>query len=163
MWHSQFISRGASYSWWGLTLGDFKGAQTWKFLPYQEEKIKRKYFHSFYIVDGHPGLSHGWRERFHTREKRLWENCWKGCSGIWLEEKAQRGHSNPSSRPQLCMWPWASHVAWLGLNFPICDRGFIRGGGSWRPIQTWVGILVLPLANCKTFFLNYLHLWFFIH
>lgn len=38
MWHSQFISRGASYSWWRLTLGDFKGSQIWKILTHQREK-----------------------------------------------------------------------------------------------------------------------------
>lgn len=131
MWHSQFISRGASYSWWGLTLGDFKGAQTWKFLPHQEEKIKRKYFHSFYIVDGHPGLSHGWREGFHTREKRLWENCWKGCSGIWLELEFTVTrvwpHREPGDGSARVEGPgWSSLLELAGMKGPWVFPGAIQ-------------------------------------
>lgn len=110
-WHSQFISRGANYSWWLLMLGDFKGAQTWKNSHQSREERNQPEMFSPTLVCWCPQnvlrTSHGWREAL---ESLLWN----------LASARSKGRTSPlSTGPEQCMWPWAQCLSWLGFGFPF--------------------------------------------
>lgn len=99
-----------------------------KFSPIKRRKSNGNVFTYFILLmatkwtQGFPMVA----EKGSIPGRKDWENCWDGCFGIWLVEKAKRKHSNLSLRPQLCVWPWISHLLWLGLIFPIWDGGLIK-------------------------------------
>lgn len=127
MWHSQFISRGASYSWWRLTLGDFKGSQIWKILTHQREKNLTEIFSPVLCCwwsEGPEGFTMAGERGATLGGQGLWENPWTHCFRIWLIEEAKRSH--PSLDSELCVWSWANHLPLLGLHVPIWDGGFAK-------------------------------------